>query len=77
MGSDMTARIVVAVDRELRDAAVAQAKRLDVTMSQVVRHALREFVASGATPIERVLAMATVEAGESSALDRALARRDD
>jgi hypothetical protein len=38
-------RLGIRISRELRDAALEKARREDMTLSQVVRHFLREWVA--------------------------------
>ena len=40
-------RLILRIDPELKKAARAKAKAEDLTLSQVVRHLLREWVAKG------------------------------
>ena len=48
-GEDVTenreVRLGIRISRELRDAALEKARREDLTLSQVVRHFLRDWVA--------------------------------
>jgi antitoxin component of RelBE/YafQ-DinJ toxin-antitoxin module len=50
MSEQKDVRLSIRIPRELRDAALEKARREDLTLSQVVRHFLRQWLAENPPP---------------------------